>query len=57
MERNGFRYLENLLYAYSPEKAKDISDLWLEYETGETPESKWVREMGKFECPSPSTRV
>lgn len=50
MERNGFQYLENLLRTYSPEKAKEISELWLEYEKCETPEAQWVREMDKFEC-------
>ncbi|KAJ6004674.1 hypothetical protein N7540_013043 [Penicillium herquei] len=50
MENNGFRYLENLLLAYSPTKAKSTRDLWLEYETGETPEAKWVKEMDKLEC-------
>ncbi|KXG51388.1 Adenylate kinase [Penicillium griseofulvum] len=50
MERNGFQYLENLLQTYSPKKATEISDLWLEYEQGETPEAKWVKEMDKFEC-------
>jgi hypothetical protein len=50
MEYNGFQYLENLLRTYNPEKAKEISALWLEYEKGETPEAQWVREMDKFEC-------
>ncbi|KAJ5092383.1 hypothetical protein NUU61_007253 [Penicillium alfredii] len=43
-------YLESLLQVYNPERAKEISMLWLEYEKGETPEAKWVREMDKFEC-------
>lgn len=50
MEHNGFQYLENLLRTYSPKKAKEISELWLEYEKSETPEAQWVREMDKFEC-------
>ncbi|KAJ5483195.1 hypothetical protein N7530_002441 [Penicillium desertorum] len=50
MERNGFQYLENLLQTYSPKRATEISALWLEYEQGETPEAKWVKEMDKFEC-------
>lgn len=50
MELNGFQYLENLLQSYSPKKATEISNLWLEYEQGETPEAKWVKEMDKFEC-------
>jgi hypothetical protein len=39
-----------LLRTYNPEKAEEISTLWLEYEKGETPEAQWVREMDKFEC-------
>lgn len=50
MEHNGFHYLENLLRAYSPTKAEKNRELWLEYEKGETPEAKWVKEMDKFEC-------
>ncbi|QKX57560.1 uncharacterized protein TRUGW13939_04678 [Talaromyces rugulosus] len=50
MERNGFQYLDNLLQTYSPKRATEISELWLEYEQGETPEAKWVKEMDKFEC-------
>lgn len=50
LERNGFQYLENLLQTYSPKRATEISALWLEYEQGETPEAKWVKEMDKFEC-------
>ena len=50
MERNGFQYLENLLQTYNPTEATEISGLWLEYEQGETPEAKWVKEMDKFEC-------
>ena len=50
MEYNWFQYLENLLRTYNPEKAEEISTLWLEYEKGETPEAQWVREMDKFEC-------
>ncbi|KAJ6019512.1 hypothetical protein N7522_001579 [Penicillium canescens] len=50
MERNGFQYLENLLRTYNSKKAEEISELWLEYEKGDTPEAQWVREMDKFEC-------
>ncbi|KAJ5562440.1 hypothetical protein N7461_001201 [Penicillium sp. DV-2018c] len=50
MERNGFQYLENLLRPYSPERAREISELWLEYERGGTPEAEWIKQMDKFEC-------
>ncbi|KAJ6189759.1 hypothetical protein N7519_004667 [Penicillium mononematosum] len=50
MEHNGFQYLHNLLQTYSPKTATKISELWLEFEQGETPEAKWVKEMDKFEC-------
>jgi 5'-deoxynucleotidase YfbR-like HD superfamily hydrolase len=50
MEHNGFQYLHNLLQTYSPKTATKISELWLEYEQGKTPEAKWVKEMDKFEC-------
>lgn len=50
MELNGFHYLENLLRAYSPKRAAITRELWLEYEKGETPEAKWVKEMDKLEC-------
>lgn len=50
MERNGFQYLESLLRPFSSQKAEEIRALWEEYEVGETPEAKWVREMDKFDC-------
>lgn len=50
MEQNGFEYLENLLRPYSSQTAREIRELWEEYEKGVTPEAKWVRDMDKFDC-------
>lgn len=49
MEQNGFEYLENLLRPYSSQTAREIRELWEEYEKGVTPEAKWVRDMDKFD--------
>ena len=50
MEYNGFQYLESLLRPYSPKAAECMTELWLEYEKGETREAKWVRQMDKLDC-------
>ena len=50
MEQNGFQYIESLLRPCNSQMAKEIRELWEEYEKGATPEAKWVREMDKFDC-------
>lgn len=45
----GIHYMEHLL-KYKPELARTIKDAWMEYEEGETPEAKYVKEMDKTEC-------
>jgi hypothetical protein len=50
MEQNGFEFLTTLLQEHSPEKAAEISSLWEEYEEGKSAESRWVKQMDKFEC-------
>ena len=50
MEQNGFQYIESLLQPYNPQMAKEIRELWEEYEKGKTLEARWVRQMDKFDC-------
>ena len=38
------------MHPYSSQTAKEIRELWEEYEKGATPEAKWVQEMDKFDC-------
>lgn len=40
---------ENLIKPFNPAAAKDIKELWLEYENISTPEAQFVKSIDKFE--------
>lgn len=50
LEDFGIRYIESLLQSFNPTLGGRIRAAWLEYETSNTMETRWVREMDKFEC-------
>ena len=56
LQHNGFQYLESLLQGYSPQRAKEITGLWLEHEEGQTPEARLVLEMDQFEAEVTGTK-
>ena len=35
---------------YDPNLATKVKDAWVEYDKGETPEAKWVKEVDKMDC-------
>lgn len=46
----GIRYIQSLLNLINPTLREKIKTAWLEYEEGETAESRFIRDMNKFEC-------
>ncbi len=50
MEDFGTRYIQSLLNPINPTLGTKIRTAWLEYEGGETAESRFIRDMDKFEC-------
>jgi hypothetical protein len=51
----GIDYACNLLKSYNPSAAQSIRSAWHEYEAGETPEARFVKEMDKLECMEQAT--
>lgn len=50
LEDFGTRYIQSLLNPINPTLGTKIRTAWLEYEGGETAESRFIRDMDKFEC-------
>ncbi|KAL9125650.1 MAG: hypothetical protein Q9217_005174 [Psora testacea] len=50
LEDFGIRYIQSLLNPVNPSLGLKIRTAWLEYEEGKTAESRFIRDMDKFEC-------
>ena len=50
LENLGTRYIQSLLNPINLMLSSKIRSVWLEYEEGKTNESRFIREMDKFEC-------
>lgn len=50
LEDFGTRYIQSLLNPINPTLGTKIRTVWLEYEGGETAESRYIRDIDKFEC-------
>lgn len=48
-EYSSIVYMTDLVKPYNPSAAKEIVDLWLEYENIATPEARFVKDVDKFE--------
>ena len=50
LEDFGTRYTQSLLDPVNPTLGTKIRTAWLEYKEGQTAESRFIRDMDKFEC-------
>ncbi len=50
LEDFGTRYIQSLLNPSNPTLGTKIRTAWLEYEEGKIAESRFIRDMDKFEC-------
>lgn len=50
LEDFGTRYIQSLLNPINPTLGTKIRTAWLEYKGGETAESRFIRDIDKFEC-------
>ncbi|KAK8036831.1 hypothetical protein PG994_015328 [Apiospora phragmitis] len=50
LETSAFQYLEALLGRHDQKYAEEIVEAWDDYENGNTPEGRWVKEVDKLEC-------